>query len=169
MPLSNTSLLLRLLSTATRSIDLQTGEAPLNFQRGLSFANGVLANQADLLWTDNRTIAPSGTDDLDLAGTLADVFGQTVSFARVKGIIVVADPTNTNDVVIGAAASNAFVGPFGSATHTMKVQPGNPFCIFAAGLTAWPVTPTTADLLRIANGGAGTSVTYDIAILGASA
>lgn len=169
MSLSNTSFLVQLLSTAVRTIDLQTGEAPLALRRGASLPNGVLAGQADLLWTDTRTIAASGTDDLDLNGSLLDAFGQAVNFARVKGIVLAAAAGNTNDVVIGAAASNAFVGPFGSATHTMKVQPGNPFCIFATGAAGWPVTPTTADLLRIANGGGGTSVTYDIAILGASA
>lgn len=169
MPLSNTSALLRLLSTPTRSLDLQTGEAPLNFQRGYSFANGTASGQADLLFADTRTIAASGTDDIDLAGTIKDAFDQTITFARVKGIFVVAADGNTNDVVIGAAATNTFVGPFGSATHTIKVQPGGFFGIVAPGATAWPVTATTADLLRVANGGAGTSVTYDIAILGASA
>lgn len=170
MPLSNTSLLLRLLSTPTRSIDLQTGEAPLTFQRGYNFANGVVDGQADLLWTDRRTINASSNDDLDLVGTsLQDAFGQTVSFARVKGIFVVADPTNINDVVIGNAAATQFVGPFGAAAHTIKVQPGQFFAICAAGATAWPAVGGASDLLRIANGGAGTSVTYDIAILGASA
>lgn len=169
MPLLNTSLLVRLLSTPTRSIDLQTGEAPLNFQRGFNLASGTSNGQADLLFSDRRTIAASGTDDLDLAGSLQDAFGQTITFARVKAIMVAADAANTNDVVVGASATNTFVGPFGSATHTIKVQPGNAFSIGAIGATAWPVTATTADLLRVANSAGGTSVTYEIAILGASA
>lgn len=169
MALSNTSLLVRLLSTPTRSIDLMSGEAPLSLQRGLSLPNGTAAGQADLLWTDRRTIAASGTDDLDLAGSLTDVFGQAVVFARVKAILVLADSGNTNNVVIGAAASAQFVGPFGANTHTVAVQPGGVAFFLAPGTTAWAVTATTADLLRIANSGAGTGVTYDIALLGASA
>lgn len=169
MSLSNTSLLARLLSTATRSIDLQSGDSPLSFQHGLSLPNGTGAGQADLLFTDRRTINASSNDDIDLSGTLTDVFGQAVVFARVKALMVVASSGNTNNVVIGNAAAAQFVGPFGAATHTIAVQPGGLAFLVAPGATAWAVTATTADILRIANSGAGTSVTYDIAILGASA
>lgn len=170
MTLSNTTLLLRLLSTATRSIDLQSGESSLIHQFGLAVANGTGANQADLLWTDRRTIGASSNDDIDLSGTsLTDVFGQTVSFARVKGLFVFASSGNTNNVVIGNAASNQFLGPLGAAAHTLAIQPGGAYVAFAPGATAWAVANASTDTLRIANSGAGTSVTYDIAILGASA
>lgn len=169
MSLSNTSLLARLLSTVTRSIDLQSGESPLNFQYGLSFANGTGSGQADLLWTDRRTINASSNDDLDLAGTFTDVFGQAVVFARVKVIAVLASSGNTNNVVLGNAAATQFLGPFGAAAHTAAVQPGGLAWFVAPGATAWAVAAGSADLLRVANSGAGTSVTYDIAILGASA
>lgn len=169
MALSNTTLLLRLLSTQTRSIDLQTGRAPLSFQQGYSLANGTGANQADLLWTDRRTINASSNDDLDLAGTFTDVFGQAVVFVRVKAILIVADSGNTNNVVIGNAAATQFLGPFGAAAHTLAVKPGDSFFASALGAIGWPVAAGSADLLRIANSGAGTAVNYNIGILGCSA
>lgn len=169
MSLSNTTLLMRLLSTVTRDIDLQSGRSPLEFKQGYSIPHGTGAGQADLLWTDRRTILASQNDDLDLAGTFTDIYGQAVVFARVKAILVVADAGNANNVVIGNAASNQFLGPFGAAAHTYSVKPGDAFSGTALGATAWPVTAGSADILRIANSGAGTSVIYDIALLGASA
>jgi len=57
------------------------------------------------------------------------------------------------------------------ATHTLTLRPGAFVAVGtgAADATGYAVTATTADLLKIANSGAGTSVTYDIHIIGASA
>jgi hypothetical protein len=167
--LSDTSVSLTVRATMSESLDLKVREAKLNFVRSIIFENGTGAGQADKVWEDRRQIAISGTDDLDLAGTaLQDGFNVNVTFAKVKGIFVAADSLNTNTVVIGAAASAQFVGPFGAATHTLALQPGQIFDITASG-AGWVVTPTTADLLRIANGGGGTVVNYDIVIIGTSA
>jgi hypothetical protein len=38
-----------------------------------------------------------------------------------------------------------------------------------ADATAYAVTATTADLLKVANSSSGTGVTYDIAVIGTSA
>lgn len=167
--LLDTRFLLQLQAKLTKDIDLKSAAAPLQFSRGYALPNGTGSGQADLIWDDRRTIAASGTDDLDLAGTLTDIYGATVTFARIKAIVVAAAAGNANNVVIGAAATNQFVGPFGSATHTCHVRPGGVAAFVATDATGWPVTAGTGDLLRIANSGAGTSVTYDIVLLGASA
>lgn len=153
----------------TGAADLAQITAPHSLSLSKSLVSGVSANQADLVWGDTRTIAASGTDDLDLAGVLVGALGTVVTFARVKAILVTADAGNTNNVVIGGAAATQFVGPFGAATHTIALQPGNGFMVTATGATAWPVTAASADLLRIANSGSGTSVTYNILVIGASA
>lgn len=162
-------------------IDLQAAHSPNTaydlvgaagthkLQSLFALASGVLAGQADRIFSDTRTIAPSGTDDLDLAASLVDIFGATITFVRVKLIAVRAAAANANNVVIGAAASNQFFGPYGANTHTENVRPGGLSLKVAPDVTAWTVTAGTGDLLRIANGGAGTSVTYDIVIIGASA
>jgi hypothetical protein len=72
-------------------------------------------------------------------------------------------------VIVGGAAANQFLTWVGAATHTVTVRPGGLFQLIAPDATAYAVTATTADLLRITNSGAGTSVTYDIVLLGASA
>jgi hypothetical protein len=76
---------------------------------------------------------------------------------------------NTNAVAVGGAASNGFVGWVADATDKINVRPGGVFGLFAPDSAGYPVTAGTADLLRIGNGGAGSSVTYDIIIIGASA
>lgn len=151
------------------SLDLKNRQSALAFSRSLSLLNGVGASQVDKVWDDIRTIAISGTDDIDLSGSLTDAFGAALSFARVKGLFVAADAGNTNNVVVGAAAATQWVGPFGAATHTVAVRPGGFFGIACADATGWPVVNAASDLLRIANSGAGTAVTYSIVILGASA
>lgn len=151
------------------SLDLKSRQSALAFTRSLSMVNGTGAGQADKVWDDIRTIAISGTDDLDLAGVLTDAFGATLTFARVKGLFVAADAGNTNNVVVGGAAGTQWVGPFGAAAQTVAVRPGGWFGICCADATGWPVVGAASDLLRIANSGAGTAVTYSIVILGSSA
>jgi hypothetical protein len=153
----------------TGSSDLGPSRATQSLHYGRDWASGVLASQADVVWGDTRTLAASATEDLDLAGVLVGALGATVTFARVKFIMVTADAANTNNVVVGGAATNTWVGPFGAATHTLAVQPGGFYAEAAPGATAWPVTATTADLLKVANSAGGTAVTYSIILIGASA
>lgn len=170
MPLqTKTSLTVAGLLTSTP--DLAAARVDFSKVYAAELANGVAAGQADKIWADTNTLAASANVDLDLAGVLLDVFGQAIAFARIKAIILSALAGNTNNVVLGGAATNTFVGPFGAATHTLAVRPGATLALFAGAgdATGYPVTAGTGDLLRVANGGAGSTVTYDIMIIGASA
>lgn len=169
MPLSGTSVSLSVLTNLLGGLDLQSQASALQFTRGFSLDSGTGANQADKVFSDTRTIAPSGTDDIDLAGTLLDAFGAVLTFVKVKLIAVAAYAANTNNCVVGAAAATQFVGPFGAATHTVAVAPGGFFAITRPDAAGWSVGAGASDLLRVTNSGAGTSVTYDIVILGTSA
>jgi len=166
--LSDTSVSLTVRSTMSESLDLKTRQAALAFSRSIAFDNGTGAGQADKVWDDTRTITASGTDDIDLAGVLLDAFGAVATFVKVKGIFVAAAAGNTNNVVVGAAAATQFVGPFGAATHTIAITPGNFWCVTNNG-AGWTVGAGASDLLRVANSAGGTSVIYDIVILGTSA
>lgn len=120
-------------------------------------------SEANLYYAATRTLAASASEDLDLSGLLTDPFGDVIAPAEIVAIYVSAASTNTNNVVIGNATSNGFVGPMG-ATGTYAVKPGEyvPFL----SPTGWAVTAGTGDLLKIANNGAGTGVTYTIVIVG---
>jgi len=170
MGLTGAQLSVAAAGTLTAALDLGTGSAPQNLARSMTLGNGTGAGNADRLFADRRTLAASATEDLDLAGVLLDAFGAAVTFARIKGLIIAAAVGNTNNVVVGAAASNPWATLL-SATGTVTLRPGAFIAVGTAATdaTGYAVTAATADLLKIANSGAGTSVTYDIHIIGASA
>lgn len=134
----------------------------------LQFAYGTGADQADILWADERTIGASSSEDLDLAGVLTDAFGATVAAAELVMILIVAAAANTNNVVVGDATSP--IPLFGGTNPTFAVKPGGVFLAAApaaAGLLT--VGAGSTDDLKIANSSSGSSVTYQIAILARSA
>ena len=169
MPLSADVLFQVAAYLSNTSADLTVPAANLSFAQSIHLDNGTGANAADRLWMDTNTLTASANTDIDLAGSLTDALGASLTFARVKALFLRAATGNANNVVIGGAASNQFVGPFGGATHTFAVKPGGFMGWIAPDATGWPVTAGTGDLLRIANSGAGSSVTYDVVIIGASA
>ncbi|MFI1371344.1 hypothetical protein ACH4UY_04940 [Streptomyces longwoodensis] len=170
MPLSGTMLAVSAFAELSTALDLGTGKAPQSLSRSMSLGNGTGAGKADRVFSDRRTLAASANEDLDLAGVLLDAFGTAITFARVKGLIIAAAAGNTNNVVIGNPTSNAWATLLG-ATSTVTLRPGAFLAVGTgtADATGYAVTAGTGDLLRITNSGAGTSVTYDVHIIGASA
>jgi hypothetical protein len=158
-------------ATHTGTLDLGTAQALLARSYVATLADGTAAGQANRIFHDQRTLAASANEDLDLAASLTDAFGASLTFARIKGLIVAADAGNTNNVIVGGAASNQFVSWVGGGAHTVTVRPGAVLALFAgqADSTGYAVTAGTGDLLRIANSAAGSTVTYDVILIGASA
>lgn len=172
-----TDISLEMLFQFTETADM--GGVPrdtLDYSKRIQLATGTAAGQADVLFYDQRSINASSSEDLDLAGVLIDNQGNTVTFAKIKGIVVVAAPKdpnatqNTNNVVVGAAAATAWAALLG-ATGTATLRPGTTFAVFAgqSDATGYAVAGGSTDLLKIANSGAGTSVTYQIILFGTSA
>lgn len=157
-----------LAAQLTNALDLTTVSAPLNMTKQITLQDGTGLNSANRIWHDERTIAASGTDDLDLAGVLLDPFGVAISLARVKGILVAASSGNANNVVVGAG-SNPLINWMTGTTPAVVVRPNGLFVILAPDATGYAVTAGTGDILRIANSGAGSSVTYQIVVIGANA
>ncbi len=154
----------------TNTLDLGSASATLAKSYVAQLADGTAAGQANRLFQDTRTLAASANEDLDLAGTLVDALGATLTFARVKGLVIAASAANTNNVIVGNATTNGFISWVGAATHTVTLRPGAVLALMAgtADVTGYAVTATTADLLRVANSAAGTPVSYDIMIIGTS-
>jgi hypothetical protein len=150
--------------------DLDLGTDPnYNFKGGstVTFTNGTGAGQADKVFADQRTLTASNSEDLDVAGgALTDSFGAVFTIAEMKVLMVCASSSNTNNVVIGGDANSV---PFLSvATTTVSIKPGGCYMLTDPSAGGIAVTGTTGDILQVANGGAGTSVTYDIIIIGSS-
>jgi len=155
-------------ATSVKTADLSSPTDSLAYTKRIDLATGTGANQADLLFHDQRTLAASATEDLDLAGTLTDQFGATITMARIKGIVITAAVANTNNVNVTRPASNG-VPIFLAAGDGVPVMPGGKFEWWSPNATGVAVTAGTADLITITNSAGSTSVTYDVVIVGASA
>lgn len=136
-----------------------------NDQADTSFTDGSGANQAQKYWADTRTIAASGSENLDLAGVLADIFGSVLTLTKIKVLRIRAAAGNTNNVVIGGHATAAWLGPFGDVTDTLAIKPGGELLLIAPDAAGYGVTATTGDMLKVANSGGTTGVTYTIEIV----
>jgi hypothetical protein len=153
----------------TTSADLQTATAPMAIRKTLAFTEGVGALQANKVWSDTRTINASSSETLDLSGALTNIFGASAVFAEVKAIYIFAAPGNTNNVHVSAATASpntAFVTWVTAEGGGIVIRPGGVFLLAAADATGYAVTATTGDLLTVANSSSGTSVTYDIVVIG---
>lgn len=148
------------------SVDLGTVSHTVGYGPRWNLSNGTGANQANQIFTDTRTLTASSSENLDLAGGLTDAFGNTITFTKIKGIFVVADSANTNDVLVGGAASNGFSSWVNDPTDVVKVKPGGGFATIAPNSTGLAVTAGTGDILKVANSGGTTSVSYTIVIVG---
>lgn len=170
MPLV-TSISLAVNATLSAVADLNVvPKSALAFSKLVELATGTgaVAGVADKMFFDRRTLAPSATEDLDLVGVLLDSFGTAISFARVKGIFVSAVAANANNVIVGAASATQWATLL-NATGTVTLRPGATFAAFSgvADTTGYAAVGGASDLLKVANSGAGTSVDYDIVVIGA--
>lgn len=149
----------------TGAADLGNPVAPVAIDKHVQVTSGTDAlGKGDVLWADTRTLAASGTENLDLAGILAGLIGGTVAAAEITAIYVEAAAANTNDVLIGGAASNPFNGPLSGTTPKLAVGPSD--CALVTNRKGWTVTASTGDILLVSNSAAGTPVTYTLILIG---
>lgn len=145
--------------------DLGNPSAPISISKSVQIAPGTDAlGKADILWSDTRTLAASGTENLDLAGVLTGLLGGTITAAEITAIYIEAASGNTNDVLFFGAASNSFNGPLSGTTPKLALGPTD-FALIT-NRKGWTVTATTGDILLVGNGGGTTGVTYNIVLFG---
>lgn len=161
------TLVVEVNSRLVNTEDLSTPTDTLIYRKNFEWTNGTGADQANQHWKDQRTLAASATENLDLAGVLVShLTGAVINFTSIRLIIVYAALGNANDVEVGGVGLNAFFTPFGANTDKLKVKPGGLLVLMARDAAGYAVTAGTGDLLKVANGGAGTSVTYDVILVG---
>lgn len=147
--------------------DLEVTRSAFAERDPIALPDGTASGKADLKWSDTRTVAPSSNEELDL-NALTDSLGRTINFAKVKALHIRAKATNVNNVVVGAAGSNPFLGPLGGTTPTITLPPGG-ILLLVAPAAGWSSANGATDKLKVANSGSGTGVDYDIEIIGTSA
>lgn len=163
----STTIDVNVAATLLSALDLGSAQYSPTINKRITMATGTGTGQADMIFTDTRTVSASSTDALDLAGSLTGPVGGTLTFVKLKGLLVRAAAGNTNNCRVNRPASNG-VPLFLAASDGIDVLPGGIFLWVApgAGVT---VTASTGDLINIDNSSSGSSVTYDVVIIGTSA
>lgn len=152
-------------ATLAGTNDLGSPKHRVDVSKLLQLSPGTDAvNKANIMFADTRTLGASANENIDLAGSLADAFGATITAGEVLLIYISAAAGNTNSVQVTRPASNGFAGPFLAASDGLVIKPGE--WQLLASQSGWAVTAGTGDLLNIANSGGSTSVTYDIVVIG---
>lgn len=161
--IDHVNLTVKLDSKLLNPLDLSSPDDALLYTLNALLSNGTGSSQGSQQWHDTRSLGISANENLDLAGSLVNAFGVTLTFTKLKIALFKAAPGNTNNVNVIRAASNG-VPLFNAASGGVSLNPGAWMLYFdPVGIT---VTAATGDLFNVANSGAGTSVTYDVIFIG---
>lgn len=164
----STNIIAKIIASQTSALDAAIGSLALADRDPINLADGVGNNQANLVWSDTRTLAASTSEELDLNALPNPQPFSNINMVKVKAILVVAAAGNTNNVEVGNAAATQFQAGFGVATGRWVIPPGDVFLV-TAQKAGWSSANGVSDKLKIANSGAGTSVDYTIILIGTDA
>lgn len=150
------------------ALDLSTviDSARLEYSRALS--DGAGADQASVVWHDQRSIAAGANDDLDLAGGLSNtLFGTavTVSFTKIKAILIINTSIVDGDKLRVGGGANPFTGPFAGSGSAQVELGADSALLLSSKKDGWNVTAGSGDIVRVSNPGV-TAITYRIVVLG---
>ena len=144
----------------------------------MTTADGTGADQADLIYTNKVTLSAASSTSIDLAGSLTDYYGATITFAKIKLIMVkntsnaLGTPT-TSTISVGGAGATAFKNWITSTaddgSENVKVLVGGFLAIGSPAAAGYGVTAATADILKILNDSGASQAQYEIVIVGTSA
>lgn len=141
-----------------------------NFNYSTSLTNGTGAGKCSIFYADEFDIAASGTANIDLAAGVTDVFGNSVSFTKIR-LIYIQVVTDTDLVKVGTSVlvgghASAVTSFFGDASDKIRIRNGGCFQLSAIDATGYAVTATTADMIKIANEDSSAAVTVRIGVVG---
>jgi hypothetical protein len=167
-----------LVGTAVKAADLQSGDgAEFAFLAGLakSFTYGTGDNQVDAYFGDSHGMAADANKQYDLVGGESDPFGDTVSFSKIKAMVLrnTSDELGTPTAAILAvgggtdgAGTAAWVNWVANASDIVNVPAGG-MLIITAPEDGFAIAGG-ADVLRVEEV-ASLQCQFEIAFLGLSA
>lgn len=124
-----------------------------SFSYSAGFAQGTGANNANKFYADEITVAGGASVDLDLAGVLVDVFSTATTFTKIRLIYieVVNSDASTGEAITIGGSTSAFSSFLGDVTDKIKIRNGGCFQLSCSDATAYAVTASTGDILKIIN------------------
>ncbi len=154
-----------------KALDLTTPTDVLANVTAWAIATGNGDQKADEMFHDQRTLADGVSEDLPLAGSLSNAFGDTVAFVRIKALKIEI-VTGTANLLIGGAVATAWETWVVAAGDKVLIRGGigtakGRMEIVAPDGTAYVVGAGATDLLRIEHdSGDATAIVYNIIIIG---
>lgn len=139
------------------------------------YSSGQMANgtgsttTADRIYFATVTIAASGTSSVDLSGGSTDVYGNTITMARVKWMFVWNTNTTSASSINFGNATNPLANWISTATVTVSILNNGVFMIGAPGATGYAVTGGSADAVKATNADGSNSATVTWCFVGSTA
>lgn len=159
--LTNPTVGVSLSGTFSSADDLTTVSQSIGISVQQSWTNGTDSNQANQFYSDQIT-ASASAESIDLAGSLTDVFGSTITFTKVRGLYVRNRATTTAfDLTIAGNFMTTSV--IGGSSQNLVLEPGG-VLLLTAPVDGYVVTAATADVISFDPG--ANTVTFDVAIYG---
>lgn len=147
--------------TSDASVDAQPPTQEINFPPNNTFSHGTGANQADNRWEKTAELAATSVT-FDLTGGVTDKFGNTLTFTKVKSLIIHNASTTVGDNL--TLTGDFFDTNFTSAsTFSHVLGPLGIYAVSSPGV-GLSVASGTSDAVKI-DAGANT-ITYLVSVLG---
>ena len=115
------SIRLSIEATQSSAGDLGQRTAPHKYDTGLiRLVDGIGYDQADLVFSDERTLGAS-SEDLDLCGGFTDAFGTAVSPAKIKLVLIV-NKSQTLALTVKPKTSGGWLGMLADASDILNIN-----------------------------------------------
>lgn len=146
----------------SKTLDIGTVGSQQSLSILTDFANGSAAGQIDQLAFDTGSIEASGSANIDLAGTLTDPAGDTITMSAVKAILV----KNTSSSGDGISVGGSFDTWLGASGDLVKIMPGGALLVTNPTAAGYAVTADSGDTITLTNLDSEDAQTYEVLVLG---
>lgn len=151
-----------------KTIGATAGNIPLNIPFDLELSDGTGLDEGDILWFDqDRILAGLTSENIDVAGTLSDAYGDTFTAVKIKFFYFHNKSVTPGDILeLGGGSNPLLLWKDGSDIDS--VGPNGRRFMWEPAAAGKAVTAGTGDLLQV-NNISSNSIDYDIIIVGTSA
>lgn len=136
----------------------------LNLSRGVTFSEGEGANQINMVWHDQRSLADGANETLDFHdGSLTNKVGVSITMDKIKALYIKNNSSEAS-LIIGGAVANQ-LGLFADGADKLVLPPGGELPFIAPGASG--VDCSSNSDLKLEHDGTGSSeLVYDIVVFG---
>lgn len=151
----------------------------VSFLKALTKGTGV--DQIDgVVELEVASLAHGARSDIDLAGSLTDLFERACSFATIKAILFKNTSTNDVELTVGGGTDGAGAAAFdawlksaagsgaGDGSECLRL-PRGAFILLGNPEDGWAVTATSADILSVKNEHGSLAGSFQVLIAGVKA